>query len=104
LLGKSPWNDPMTYAPEPLDTSTVQLPGELETLLEQLAENCHDVWARHRILDGWTYGPRRDDATKQHPCLVPYSELPESEKQYDRHTAMETVKAVLALGYAIKKG
>lgn len=92
-----------TYSPLPLDTSDVQLPDALVTLLERLAENTHDVWAAQRIKDGWTYGPKRDDANKKHPCLVPYADLPESEKEYDRTTAGETLKAVMALGYIVSK-
>jgi ryanodine receptor 2 len=90
-----------TYAPQPLDTSRVLLPQELLLLLEKLAENTHEVWAAQRIRDGWTYGPQRDDAGKKHPCLVPYADLPESEKEYDRRTAGEALRAVVALGYRI---
>ena len=90
-----------TYAPQPLDTSGVLLPQELLLLLEKLAENTHEVWAAQRIRDGWTYGPQRDDAGKKHPCLVPYADLPESEKEYDRRTAGEALRAVVALGYRI---
>ena len=92
-----------TYTPNPLDTSAVVLPEALLGLLERLAENTHDVWAAQRMNDGWTYGPKRDDSNKHHPCLVPYSDLPESEKEYDRKTAGETLKAVMALGYSIDK-
>lgn len=91
-----------TYEPKPLDTSSVVLPDALLGLLEQLAENTHDVWAAQRIKDGWSYGPKRDDANKKHPCLVPYADLPESEKEYDRKTAAETLKAVMALGYRVE--
>ena len=89
------------YQPKPIDTSGVELDAEIRQLCEQLAENAHDVWARQRLQDGWTYGPQRDDQTKQHPCLLSYAELPESEKDYDRQTAMQTLKAVAALGYRI---
>ena len=90
-----------TYTPQPLDTSGVLLPQELLLLLEKLAENTHEVWAAQRIRDGWAYGPQRDDAGKKHPCLVPYADLPESEKEYDRRTAGEALRAVVALGYRI---
>jgi len=92
-----------TYTPTPLDTSAIALPQSLQTLLEKLAENTHDVWAVQRIQQGWTHGPSRDDAAKRHPCLVPYAELPESEKEYDRMTAGETLKAILKLGYTIQE-
>jgi len=93
----------MPYKPEPIDTSRISLPAELVELTERLAQNTHDIWAQKRTAEGWTYGTRRDDATKQHPDLVPYAELPDSEKEYDRRTAMETLRAIVALGYRIEK-
>lgn len=93
----------MPYQPKPIDTSGIELPEDLMKLTERLAENAHDVWAARRMAEGWTYGPKRDDAAKKHPDLVPYSELPEAEKEYDRKMAMGTLKAILALGYRIQK-
>lgn len=93
----------MKYQPRPFDTSKIHLTAEIVALTERLAENAHDIWAARRLADGWTFGPQRDDARKQHPCLVPYSELPDSEKEYDRNAAMETLKTILALGYRIGK-
>ncbi len=89
------------YTPQPIDTSEVDLADELYDLLEILAENAHDTWAQQRIAEGWTYGPQRDDIHKRHPDLVPYDDLPESEKEYDRRLATETIKVILALGYSI---
>jgi RyR domain len=89
------------YRPEPIDTSAVKLPASLQQLLEKLAANTHEVWAAQRISQGWTLGPTRNDAKKQHPSLIPYVELSEEEKQYDRQTAGETLKVVLSLGYTI---
>ncbi len=91
-----------TYTPKPLETSGVTLPPSLVELLEQLAENTHEVWSATRIAAGWTHGPTRDDEQKRNPCLVPYADLPESEKVYDRNTAAETLKAILLLGYEIR--
>jgi hypothetical protein len=91
------------YVPAPRDTSDVVVPPAIERLTEMLAKNAHENWARQRMADGWRYGPRRDDAKKEHPSLVPYEQLPEEEKEYDRCTAMETVKTILALGYRIEK-
>lgn len=93
----------MNYTPRPIDTSLVELTPELLQLTELLAENTHDQWAVGRIKEGYVYGPVRDDVQKHHPCLVPYDQLPESEKTYDRVTAMETIKVLLALGYTIEK-
>ena len=97
-------DETLTYRPEPIDTSQVDLPDELRDLIELLAEHNHDVWAQRRIREGWTYGPRRDDEAREHPDLVPYDELPEEEKKYDRETALEVLKATLAKGYRIEKG
>lgn len=91
----------MNYLPQPIDTSQVRLPAELAELTELLARHIHDLWAQQRLKDGWKYGPQRDDARKEHPCLVPYEQLPESEKVYDRTIAVENVKAVLAVGYRL---
>jgi ryanodine receptor 2 len=91
----------MPYEPKPLDTSRVNLPEQLNALLEFLAENTHDQWAKQRMADGWSYGPARDDKLKHHPDLVPYSQLTDAEKNYDRKTASEALKAIIALGYQI---
>ena len=92
-----------TYTPQPVDTTNVTLPKELESLAETMAKNVHDVWAQGRISQGWTYGEQRDDANKKHPCLVPYEELPDSEKEYDRNTSLETLKLIIKSGYKITK-
>lgn len=92
-----------TYKPHPRDLSSVSIPAELDALVEALAENVHDTWAQSRIDAGWTYGPARDDAKKTNPCLVPYGDLPESEKEYDRDTALATVKFILAEGWRIDR-
>jgi RyR domain len=91
------------YEPRPVDTSTVQLDAELLRLSELLAANAHDVWAARRIAEGWVWGPRRSDTTKQHPCLVPYESLPQSEQEYDRTAVLETIKMLITLGYQISK-
>jgi len=91
------------YTPSPIDTSSVELSEEILALTERLAEHTHDIWAQGRLAAGWTYGPVRDDPHKRHPCLVAYDELPESEKQYDRNTALGTLKAIITLGYRITR-
>ena len=93
----------MNYKPEPLDTKDVVLSEELLKLTELLAKNTHDVWAQSRLGEGYVYGPVRDDQAKTHPCLVPYEALPESEKDYDRNTALETIKLIKKLGYEITR-
>ncbi len=92
------------YEPKPIDTSDVALPEELLTLTEKIAENVHDVFVKSRMEEGWVYGEFRDDIKKTNPTLVPYSELPEGEKEYDRNTALETLKLIVKLGYTITKG
>lgn len=89
------------YRPQPIDTAAVSVPQSLLDLLERLAQNTHEVWSQGRLDDGWTWGPARDDERRRHPGLVPYDELSEREKDFDRRTAMETLKAILALGYTI---
>lgn len=91
------------YIPHPIDTNDVVLPEELSLLAEQMAKNVHEIWAETRISQGWTYGPERNDAEKKHPCLVPYEELPEDEKVYDRNTSIATLKFIVGNGYEIKK-
>lgn len=92
-----------TYTPKPIDTSQVVLSDDLLNLTESLAENAHEIWAKQRMSEGWTWGPQRDDKGKKHPDLVPYKDLPESEKEYDRITAMETLKVIVGLGHKIER-
>ena len=89
--------------PCPIDTSNIELPDAIVDLMERLAEHTHDAWTRRRMSEGWRFGNQRNDATKEHPCLVPYAQLPDSEKEYDRTTSQETLKAIIALGYQITK-
>lgn len=92
------------YIPQPNDTKNVVLPKELNALAEEIAKNVHEVWSAERMKDGWTYGEMRNDLEKKHPCLVPYEELSEEEKAYDRNTSIETIKLILKLGFKITKG
>ena len=94
----------MAYEPKPIDTSHVSLSDELVELIELLAGNVHEHWARRRLGEGWRHGPKPDPDAKVHPGLVPYEALSESEKEYDRTTVTETLKAIVALGYRIEKG
>lgn len=91
------------YEPVPIDTTNIHLTEDIRELTELLARNTHNVWARQRLSDGWRYGPERDDRRKEHPSLVPYEELSDGEKEYDRQTALETLKAIIALGYQVEK-
>lgn len=89
------------YIPAPLDTSAVELPPFAQALAEAMARNTHEVWSAARLADGWVWGETRDDAKKQHPCLVPYDLLGESEKEYDRRTSAEAIRFLLAAGCRI---
>lgn len=91
------------YTPKPIDTSDIVLSEELLALTEQIAANVHDVWAAGRIAEGWTYGEMKDAERKTTPLLIPYDELPESEKEYDRNTAFETLRLIVKLGFSIEK-
>lgn len=91
------------YIPNPIDTSEVEVTDELLELVEILAKNTHNVWAKERKQQGWTYGNERNDELKITPCMTFYENLPEEEKEYDRNTAMETIKLLLKLGYRIEK-
>ena len=91
------------YTPRPINTEDIELPDGLVLLTEEIAANVHDVWAAGRISEGWRYGEKKDTDKKLTPLLVPYDELPESEKEYDRNTALETLRLIIKLGYRIEK-
>lgn len=91
------------YTPKPIDTQDVELPANLNLLIEALSKNAHDVWAKNRVNDGWTYGDSRNDENKTTPCLVEYDQLPDSEKEYDRKMVIETLKVIYKLGYKVEK-
>lgn len=91
------------YTPQPIDTKDIELPQEFNELAEEISKNVHEVWSAGRMADGWTYGEERNDALKHHPCLIPYEELSEEEKEYDRHTSQETLKLIMKLGFKVIK-
>ncbi|KAL3671381.1 hypothetical protein V7S43_003307 [Phytophthora oleae] len=89
-----------TYEPKPIPTDDVKVPPHLRSVIELLSENTHEVWAQMRMEQGWKFGPRRNDAKKEHNGLVPYIYLTQDEKQMDRNTAMQTVKLILRFGFS----
>lgn len=95
--------DIKTYNPKLIDLKHVKLPEGFDELREAIAENAHDMWALERQSEGWTFGPKRNDSKLETPDMVPYAQLPESEKQYDRLMAEDTLKLLIALGYKIEK-
>uniref|UniRef100_A0A182MMK6 Ryanodine receptor 3, brain n=1 Tax=Anopheles culicifacies TaxID=139723 RepID=A0A182MMK6_9DIPT len=98
-----PWlvEDDSAFVPKPVDTSSVTLPSSVETIKDKLAENIHEMWALNKIESGWTWGERRDDVYRIHPCLTSFEKLPAAEKRYDCQLAVQTLKTILALGYYI---
>uniref|UniRef100_A0A182UXB4 Ryanodine receptor 3, brain n=1 Tax=Anopheles merus TaxID=30066 RepID=A0A182UXB4_ANOME len=98
-----PWlvEDDSAFVPKPVDTSIVTLPSSVETIKDKLAENIHEMWALNKIEAGWTWGERRDDVYRIHPCLTSFEKLPAAEKRYDCQLAVQTLKTILALGYYI---
>lgn len=91
------------YEPHPIDVDSIPLNGDLEQLQDAIAENAHNVWAKARIKEGWSYGKEFDDEKKEDPTLMPYTALSDSEKEYDRLTAFNTIKLVKKLGFDIVK-
>ena len=91
------------YIPDPINLEGVELPQDILDLAELISKNVHEVWSKMRLEEGWVYGERQDSVKKTTPCLVPYEDLPDSEKEYDRKTAFETLKLIVKLGYQIKK-
>ena len=95
--------DTIEYVPQCTSTDDFTLPDELAELVEKMAENVHEEWAQERIRQGWTYGKERNDTLKQHPCLIPYEELPEEEKQFDRITSIKTLQFIISQGFKITR-
>ena len=91
------------YIPEPIETKDVELSEDLKSLSEDLAKHVHEVWAKGRITQGWSFGPVRNDELRQTPCLVPYEELTEEERDYDRNTSQETLRYLIKRGFKIMK-
>ena len=95
--------DQFVYEPSPIGLDDVELSDDLTELQEAIAENAHEIWAKNRKDQGWSYGPERNDQRKEPPDMIPYCNLPESEKIYDREMAMQTLKLVKKLGFEIVK-
>ena len=93
----------LTYSPRSVDTSDICLNEELNNLINFLAKNTHENWAKERIKEGWKYGLIRDDRKKEHPCLIPYEELPDSEKEHDIIAVRELLKTIILLGFRIER-
>lgn len=93
----------LEYLPHPIDVTDVDLDENLMELSEAIAENAHEIWASKRRAEGWRFGPKRDDELLQHPDMIPYCELTEGEKYYDRDMALNTIRLVKKLGFDITR-
>ncbi|NVN93832.1 MAG: Ryanodine receptor Ryr [Bacteroidetes bacterium] len=93
----------LSYKPLPVILSMQSIPKELYELIEKMAQNVHEEWAEGRIREGWKYGKKRNDIKKENPSLVPYKELSESEKEYDRRTVIASISYLIDNGFEIKK-
>ena len=93
----------MTYIPNPLDTSTIELPEDIEEIIETISKNTHEIWSVGRINDGWVYGEEHNYNKKTHPSLIPYENLLKEEKAYDRNTSVQVIKCLLKMGFKINK-
>ncbi|KAF4082236.1 hypothetical protein AMELA_G00149190 [Ameiurus melas] len=90
------------YKPAPLDLNHVKLTPNQNTLVERLAENGHNVWARDRVRQGWTYSIVQDIVNKRNPRLVPYNLLDEKTKKTNRDTVCAAVRTLIGYGYNIE--
>jgi len=93
----------LPYTPTPVDTSGVLLPEDLNGIVEVLAKNTNENWDSTRMSEGGWYGPKRNDEYKEYTCLVPFENLPESEKERDRKVVREMSKTLLTLGFEIQR-
>ena len=103
------WVDEIPIVPDSARSSLERLiqhekVQEIGALLDLAGERCRQV-----LMDALYYGfkmeeiAERNDLKKEHPCLVPYEDLPEIEKEYDRATARETLESLSELGYELVK-
>lgn len=91
------------YIPHPINVDDVVLPKDIAALTEYIAENTHEEWAKQRLKEGWKFAPKTNKKRKESFDLIPYCELLDSEKEYDRKMAMNTLKVLYKLGYKIEK-
>ncbi|MFT7807285.1 ryanodine receptor 2 isoform X1 [Arapaima gigas] len=90
------------YKPAPMDLSHVKLSSTQEAMVDKLAENAHNVWARDRIRQGWTYGIQQDVKNRRNPRLVPYALLDERTKKSNKDSLREAVRTLLGYGYNLE--
>lgn len=79
-LGEVP-NQPWDYIDAEMQTSAVH--GVERALAGADPKLLHELWSKEKKDQGWTYGAIKDFATKRHPCLVSYDELPIEQRRKD---------------------
>uniref|UniRef100_A0A452GAX0 Ryanodine receptor 2 n=1 Tax=Capra hircus TaxID=9925 RepID=A0A452GAX0_CAPHI len=101
---KLPKNYQLTsgYKPAPMDLSFIKLTPSQEAMVDKLAENAHNVWARDRIRQGWTYGIQQDVKNRRNPRLVPYALLDDRTKKSNKDSLREAVRTLLGYGYNLE--
>ncbi|XP_065399167.1 ryanodine receptor 2 isoform X2 [Macaca fascicularis] len=101
---KLPKNYQLTsgYKPAPMDLSFIKLTPSQEAMVDKLAENAHNVWARDRIRQGWTYGIQQDVKNRRNPRLVPYTLLDDRTKKSNKDSLREAVRTLLGYGYNLE--
>lgn len=96
------------YNPQPVDLSHVQLPEGMDSLRELLAAHNHDTWAANKMSprNGYVYGKETNDQADPptHCDLIPYEDLDDEKKKWDRDTAEASIRLLIHLGYTITKG
>nr|XP_038032575.1 ryanodine receptor 2 isoform X9 [Anas platyrhynchos] len=90
------------YKPAPMDLSFIKLTPSQEAMVDKLAENAHNVWARDRIRQGWTYGIQQDVKNRRNPRLVPYALLDDRTKKSNKDSLREAVRTLLGYGYNLE--
>ncbi len=87
---QKPWDDATEWQRE----STIE--GVKGVIRGNGAGDSHASWLSHKLADGWSYGPVKDEVKKEHPCLVPFHRLPREQQTKD-HLFICTVRGVLGL-------
>ncbi|KAG7226578.1 hypothetical protein INR49_003735 [Caranx melampygus] len=85
-----------------LSPTHIKLTSTQEAMVDKLAENAHNVWARDRIHQGWTYGIQQDVKSRRNPRLVPYTLLDERTKKSNKDSLREAVRTLLGYGYNLE--
>jgi hypothetical protein len=91
------------YDIRPAAGDKTEKPWLTKEKLELLARMEHDRWMAHKIAQGWTYGPVKDDNRRLHPCLLSWEELAEEEKEKDRQAVRDIPELLSDASFEIYK-